>query len=135
MIHVVTGDPRPIFRQIVDGIRMKIATGELAVGAKLPSVRGLAMQLMINSNTVARAYTELIALGQVESQQGRGYFVCKPRQVLSDQERRRRLDEAIQTFVVQVTGLEYLTDEVMAGLREKLQALEEKKCVTEDSGI
>ena len=51
MLKIVTGDPRPISRQIVDGVRMKIATGELELGRQLPSVRGLAQQLMINPNT------------------------------------------------------------------------------------
>ena len=50
-MQIVTGDARPIFRQIVDGIRKEIATGNLSHGCKLPSVRGLAMQLMINANT------------------------------------------------------------------------------------
>lgn len=59
MLQIVTGDPRPIHRQIVDGVRRLIANGELPVGAALPSVRGLAQQLTINPNTVARAYGEL----------------------------------------------------------------------------
>lgn len=63
MIQIATGDPRPISKQIVDGVRMKIATAELEPGAQLPSVRGLAQQLMINPNTVAKAYAELTSEG------------------------------------------------------------------------
>ena len=65
MIFIATGDSRPIFRQIVDGLRMKIVSGELEPNTKLPSVRALAMQLMINPNTVAKAYGELTAEGEV----------------------------------------------------------------------
>lgn len=59
MIQIATGDTRPIVRQIVDAVRMQIATGELQPGDQLPSVRGLAQQLTINPNTVAKAYAEL----------------------------------------------------------------------------
>ena len=55
MLNIATGDTRPINRQIVDGVRRLIASGELPVGAALPSVRGLAQQLSINPNTVAKA--------------------------------------------------------------------------------
>ena len=72
MIQIATGDPRPISKQIVDGIRMKVATGELELGMQLPSVRGLAQQLTINPNTVAKAYAALTAEGWLESRQGLG---------------------------------------------------------------
>lgn len=45
MLQIVTGDPRPITRQITDGIKRHIASGELKPGDALPSVRGLAQQL------------------------------------------------------------------------------------------
>ena len=51
MIQIATGDPRPISKQIVDAVRMKIATGDLEPGDQLPSVRGLAQQLTVNPNT------------------------------------------------------------------------------------
>ncbi len=97
MIQIVTGDARPIFKQIVDGIRMQIMTGQLQVGSKLPSVRGLSMQLTVNTNTVAKAYTELLSNGLVESRNGLGLFVIQPKQILSDQERQQRLEKAVET--------------------------------------
>ena len=95
MLQVVTGDPRPIHRQITDGVRRLVASGELPVGAALPSVRGLAQQLGINPNTVAKAYSELTTEGWLESRAGLGLFVAPPRQRLSNEERERRLDEAV----------------------------------------
>ncbi|MCY7353736.1 MAG: GntR family transcriptional regulator [Lysobacter sp.] len=56
MLQIATGDPRPISTQIVDAVRMKIATAELSPGDQLPSVRGLPQQLTINPNTVAKAW-------------------------------------------------------------------------------
>ena len=113
-IQVVTGDARPIFKQIVDGVRMEIARGNLTTGAKLPSVRGLAMQLMINANTVATAYAELTAQGLVDPRQGLGLFVSEPRQLLSDVEQEKQLKTAIDAFVNEVAYLEFSGAEILA---------------------
>lgn len=113
MLQIATGDPRPINRQIVDGVRRLIASGELPVGAALPSVRGLAQQLTVNPNTVAKAYSELTTEGWLDARAGLGLFVATPRQRLSDDERARRLDDAVQRFVGDVIGLDYSSSEVL----------------------
>jgi GntR family transcriptional regulator len=113
MLQIATGDPRPINRQIVDGVRRMIASGELPVGAALPSVRGLAQQLTINPNTVAKAYSELTAEGWLDARAGLGLFVAIPRQRLSDDERSRRLEDAVQRFVGDVIGLDYPAESVL----------------------
>lgn len=127
MIQIATGDARSINKQIVDGIRMKIATGELAHGAQLPSVRGLAQQLTINPNTVAKAYTELTAEGWLESRQGLGLFVATPRQRLSETERERRMDDAVQTFVHEIIALDYPPQRAVERLEEQLRVLAPRK--------
>lgn len=113
MLQIVTGDPRPIVRQIGDGIKRLIASGDLVAGAALPSVRGLAQQLSINPNTVAKAYAELTAEGWVHARTGLGLFVAEQRQRLSDAERGRRLDEAVDRFVSDVIGLDYPAETVV----------------------
>ncbi|MUV14174.1 GntR family transcriptional regulator [Lysobacter sp. HX-5-24] len=127
MLQIATGDPRPISKQIVDAVRMKIATAELSPGDQLPSVRGLAQQLTVNPNTVAKAYAELTAEGWVESRQGLGLYVAPPRQRLSDAERSRRLDEAIQRFLHEVIQLDFAPDEVQARLVHEFLALAPRK--------
>jgi GntR family transcriptional regulator len=107
MLQIVTGDPRPITRQIVDGVKRLVASGELVPDDMLPSVRGLAQQLSINPNTVAKAYAELTAEGWLHARAGLGLFVAEQRQRLSDAERARRLDEAVDRFVSDVIGLDY----------------------------
>lgn len=106
-LSVSPGDPRSITRQITDGIRMSIASGKLPVGAQLPSVRGLALQLTINPKTVARAYGELAGEGWLNACQGLGLFVAAPRQRLSETERERRLALALEAFSAEVIGLDY----------------------------
>jgi GntR family transcriptional regulator len=121
MLQIATGDPRPIARQIVDGVRRLIAGGDLPVGAMLPSVRGLAQQLTVNPNTVAKAYAELTAEGWLDSRAGLGLFVAPPRQRLSNDERGRRLDDAVQRFVGDVVGLGYSNDELVQRVAGELE--------------
>ena len=127
MIQIATGDTRPIVRQIVDAVRMQIATGELQPGDQLPSVRGLAQQLTINPNTVAKAYAELATEGWVDSRQGLGLFVAPPRQRLSEAERERRFDEAVQRFVNDVVPLDATIEEVHERMDAEFRALAPRK--------
>ena len=76
MVHLDYRDSRPIYAQIFDGLREKIATGVLMPGEKLPSVRELAGMLTINPNTIQRAYRQLEAEGWILTIPGKGCFVC-----------------------------------------------------------
>lgn len=127
MLQVVTGDPRPIARQITDGVKRLIAAGELHTGDVLPSVRGLAQQLSINPNTVAKAYAELTAEGWLLSRAGLGLFVAEQRQRLSDGERARRLDEAVDRFVSDVIGLDYPSDAILERVADQLSHYDVRK--------
>ena len=127
MLQLSAADPRPIGRQITDGIRLLIASGELPVGAQLPSVRGLAKQLTVNPNTIAKAYSELSGEGWLDSHQGLGLFVAVPRQVLSVSERERRLALAIDGFAAGVVGLDYTSEEILKRLEVKLTPMLAKR--------
>jgi GntR family transcriptional regulator len=127
MLQIVTGDPRPITRQITDGVKRLIAGGELQAGDALPSVRGLAQQLSVNPNTVAKAYAELSAEGWLLSRAGMGLFVAEQRQRLSDAERERRLDEAVDRFVGDVIGLDYQADAILDRVADELSHYPAKK--------
>ena len=122
-LQLSAADPRPINRQITDGIRRLIASGELQAGDQLPSVRGLAKQLTVNPNTIAKAYNELSNEGWLDSRQGLGLFVAAPRQRLSDSERERRLALAIDSFAADVAGLDYTTDEILERLQTELSPM------------
>lgn len=76
MVHLDYRDARPIYTQIVDGVREQIGAGILQNGDRLPSVRELASALAINPNTIQRAYRELEMGGWVASVPGKGSFVC-----------------------------------------------------------
>ena len=68
-------DNRPIYSQIVDSFRERIAAGILQPGDKLPSVRELAAELAINPNTIQRSYRQLELEGWIVTMQGKGCFV------------------------------------------------------------
>jgi GntR family transcriptional regulator len=127
LLSIANGDPRPIGRQIIDAIRRQIVSGELPVGAILPTVRGLAMQLGVNPNTVAKAYGELTSEGWLDARQSVGLFVAPKRQRLSDEERKRRLHEAIQHFVGEIIALDFTAAEVLDAIGLELQPSFEKK--------
>jgi DNA-binding transcriptional regulator YhcF (GntR family) len=124
-ITVTTGSGTPIYRQIGDQVRLGVATGALAPGDPLPSVRALADRLVINANTVAKAYAELVRDGVVESQQGLGFFVAnKKRQVYSRAERLRRLHQALEAFVHEAVFLDFTADEIRESVDDKLTDLD-----------
>jgi GntR family transcriptional regulator len=122
--HITTGSGTPIYRQIVEQVRLAVATGELSAGQAMPSVRGLADELRINFNTVAKAYAELVRDGVLESLQAKGFFVAPKRQVYSRSERLRRLRHALDAFVHEAVFLDFTADEIRAAVDEKLAALD-----------
>ncbi len=73
--NLQSDSPVPIYEQIVNQVVFAVATGDLAVGDMTPSVRDLSQQLIVNANTVARAYQELERAGIVEARRGLGMAV------------------------------------------------------------
>lgn len=100
MLHLDYRDARPIYTQIIDGIREQIVSGLLLTGERLPSVRELATSLAINPNTIQRAYRELEADGWIATVPGKGCFVS----AAADTQQRERdrllhsLDETVCTL-------------------------------------
>ena len=103
--NVDPGSSEPLFLQIVNRVKQAVATGGLKPGDRLPSVRELAKELVINPNTIARAFRELEAEGIAESRRGSGTFVAERRVVLTVEERRRRLREALDAALRDAVNL------------------------------
>jgi GntR family transcriptional regulator len=123
-IRITTGSGTPIYRQIVDQVRLAVATGGLSPGVAMPSVRSLAERLVINFNTVAKAYGELVRDGVLESLQSKGFFVAEKRQVYSEAERLRRLRQALDAFVQEAVFLDFSDDEIRKAVDERLAELD-----------
>jgi len=114
----------PIYRQIADHVRRAVARGDVKPGDRLPSVRSLASRLVVNQNTVSKAYAHLIRDGVIESRQGRGVFVAQARQVYSSAERRRRLRAAIESLVSEALLLGFSADRIRRSLDQALREFE-----------
>jgi GntR family transcriptional regulator len=125
-LRITPGSAAPIYQQIVSQIRHAIALGLAAEGDSLPSVRSLAEQLLINPNTVAKAYSDLSKDGLIEAQPGRGMSVA-PRRAglgLTRPERLRRIDPLATQLVHDAIALDLSAADVQEILAHKWKALE-----------
>src|SRR5689334_24368828 len=102
----------PVYRQIIDQVLVAVASGAIAGGDQLPTVRQLAVDLSINPNTVIRAYRELEIRGVLETQQGTGTFISYRRPQPDGAERSRRLNQLVSETVARA-GSEGFTREVL----------------------
>ena len=118
MLHLDYRDTRPIYVQIMDGLRQQITSGVLRQGDKLPSVRELASQLAINPNTIQRAYSELESEGYAASVPGKGSFAVR-RERAEDDARRLALTETLRETLRELRALGMTTAELDAIYREE----------------
>ncbi len=122
-IHVTPGSSLPIYRQIVDQIRQGVAAGKVSVGQPMPSVRSLARELVVNPNTIAKAYSSLVRDGVLVSHQGRGYFVAERREIYTRKERQRRLELVMDPFLAEALTLGFEEAEILKEIQKRLQKL------------
>jgi GntR family transcriptional regulator len=111
-LTITPNSSTPIYQQIEDQVRRAMATGNLRAGDQLPSVRALAEELVVNVNTVVRAYADLTRDGVLETQAGRGVYVAAKRPILHDTERERRLSEATESYINTALALDFTKPEV-----------------------
>src|SRR5450756_657894 len=111
-------DRAPIYTQIMDLIKRRIAVGELKVGQQLPSVRDLAQQVVVNPNTVQKAYLELEREGYVATQRGMGTFVSGDRGTV-DLLRQGLARDIVETYVAGMRSLGYGPEEMTAMAAEQ----------------
>jgi len=104
-IQISPGSSKPVYVQIAEQISQVIAKGELASGDKLPAVRKLAAELVINPNTVARAYGQLERVGLVIAKTGSGTFVADPKLREADAADINILAERMDTLITKGLNL------------------------------
>lgn len=108
----------PFYRQIVDQIRFGIATDKLVVGDQLPTVRGLAVELRINLNTVSRAYKELEIQKILYTQQGTGTFVAAIKIDLPESERVAKLAEITTSLMNAAAAYGFTASDIIEKLEQ-----------------
>ncbi|HLV87540.1 MAG TPA: GntR family transcriptional regulator [Candidatus Sulfotelmatobacter sp.] len=108
----------PVYRQLIDQVRAGLASGSLAAGDQLPTVRQLAVDLEINPNTVLRAYRELELGGLLETHQGTGTFISDKKLEKKSAERDRQLTQLAGEFAARAGALGFTVEELVERLGE-----------------
>ena len=123
-IHISTTDGVPIYQQVVNQIKYLVAAGRLVAGEELPAIRVLADRLLINPNTVARAYRELETAGIVEKRRTAGTYVSDQGSPLARRERVKILSDRIDALVAEALHMNISLDDVIKLVRQRHAALQ-----------
>jgi GntR family transcriptional regulator len=118
--QVDTASRTPIYRQLAAQIREGVARGRLVPEQRLPSVRDLSRQLVVNPNTIARVYTELEREGVLNTRPGLGVFVAQPHSDLTKRARKDRLLARVDELLTEAVHLGFSSDEVLELLSERI---------------
>ncbi len=119
-IQISPGSNEPVYQQVVSQISQAIAKGQLAIGDKLPAVRKLAAELVINPNTVARAYTQLEQAHLVTTKTGSGTFVSDPKLREHDSSDINILAERIDSLITRALNLGFKHEDLVSLFRDRL---------------
>ena len=110
----------PIYRQLIEQVREAVARGRVQPGDRLPSVRQLSKDLVVNPNTIARAYTELEREGVLNTRPGLGVFIAPRQAELTNQARERRLAALIDRFLTEAVHLGFAAEQVTEMLQKRI---------------
>lgn len=116
----------PLYRQLSEQIRRMVASGQLAPGTELPSIRELALKHAINPMTVSKVYTLLEAEGLLERHRGKPMTVAARTQARAPRaDRMKELDPHLENMVLAARQLELDADDVVEALRDKWEVSDE----------
>jgi GntR family transcriptional regulator len=122
-IQISPEDSTPIYLQIIQQVKHLVAAGRLAPGEELPPIRVLAERLLVNPNTVARAYRELELAGIVTKRRTAGTYVSEAGASLSSEERLQLLAPRVDALVAEARQLDISLDELIDLLRRRAEAV------------
>jgi GntR family transcriptional regulator len=122
-IHISSHDGVPIYLQIVNQVKYLVASGRLTAGEELPPIRTLAEQLLINPNTVARAYRELELAGVVTKRRTAGTYVSDATSPLARRERLKIIIERIDALLAEARQMNVDTDTLLELIQERDEAM------------
>jgi GntR family transcriptional regulator len=112
----------PIYVQIIEQIRQKVASGELKQGDQLPTVRQLATELRVNFNTVARAYRMLDEAGLISTQHGRGTYIWEqPSEETIQRLRQQGLEGLTRRYLAEAARRGFSAEEVATNIHPILK--------------
>ncbi|MBW3598628.1 MAG: GntR family transcriptional regulator [Planctomycetes bacterium] len=123
-LHISTSDGVPIYLQIVNQIKYLAASERLAPGEELPAIRVLAEKLLVNPNTVARAYRELELAGIVEKRRTAGTYVSDQGSPLARRERIKILKDRIDSLLAEADQMNVSWEELTKLIEQRRTAMQ-----------
>ena len=123
-LHISTGDGVPIYLQIAQQVKHLVASGRLAPGDELPPIRVLAQQLLVNPNTVARAYLELERDGVVVKRHGSGTYISEGGSPLARKEKLKILAQRADAVLTEAGHLEVTLEDLLQLIQERYRSLQ-----------
>lgn len=118
MVIIDKQSKKPFYEQVVLGIKEEILQGLLVPGEKIPSVREMATQLMMNPNTISKAYKSLEEQGVITTVQGRGTFVKELVVSRGDEEKIAKIKGKMLDLVIEARYLNVELPEMITWLSE-----------------
>jgi len=122
-LHISPSSGVPIYRQIVNQIKYLVSSGQLESGQELPPIRALAEKLLVNPNTVARAYRELEFARIVTKRGTTGTFVSNTGSPLARRERMKILTERADALLAEAQQMGVEFDDLIDLLRQRADAM------------
>jgi GntR family transcriptional regulator len=123
-LHISPRDGVPIYLQIVNQVKYLVASGRLESGEELPPIRALAEQLLVNPNTVARAYRELELAGVVVKRRTAGTYVSDTASPLARRQRLKIISERVDALLAEARQMNIDIDELIELLQERDQTMQ-----------
>ena len=108
----------PYYRQIVNQVTYGVVNAILEPGERLPTVRQLSVDLQVNLNTIAKAYSELELRGIVNTQQGTGTFISGNESTIDPKEKEKGLKRLCCTFIDEIATLGIKTEDAFTTLKK-----------------
>jgi GntR family transcriptional regulator len=127
MIKIETSSFTPLYEQVKGGIKRRISLGDLRPNETLPSIRDLAEELLINPNTVARAYRELESEGFIYTRKGKGSYVTDNSTALVQKEREFLLNQVLDRAISEARGLRLSPEQIKRVFEQRIDLLMSQK--------
>lgn len=110
----------PIYRQVMEQIKYSMAKGVLRPGDRLPAIRQLSLELKVNPNTIAKAYSELEHAQVIETRRGMGTYVSEKKIEMSEEGKMEIITQLAERLAVEAVQLDISEEELQRIVREAM---------------
>lgn len=124
MITIDRSSSKPYYEQVVFAIKEEILQGILRSGDKIPSIRELAQQLLMNPNTISKAYKQLESENVILTVRGKGTFIKAPDLSVRNEQQIKKVKQQFTDLVIEARYLNVEFDELENWLKNTKKSLE-----------